>query len=93
MSKVLYIYHLFELKTNLKNGLKNNFSKVQVNKMPAFTKKGYKKMKIPKKLYSLIMEKRTPDGGKIEKCPSYHMINCHKLSANGTVGKLENIKN
>ena len=54
--------------------------------MPAFTKKGYKKMKIPKKLYSLIMEKRTPEGGKIEKCPSFHMINCHKLSANGTVG-------
>ena len=75
------------------NGIKTDFSKVQVNKMPAYTKKGYKKMKIPKKLYSLIMEKLTPDDGKIEKCPGYHMINCHKLSANGTVGKLENIKN
>ena len=75
------------------NGIKTDFSKVQVNKMPAYTKKGYKKMKIPKKLYSLIMEKRTPDEGKIEKCPSNHLINCHKLSANGTIGEIENFQN
>ena len=72
------------------NGIKTDFSKVQVNKMPAYTKKGYKKMKIPKKLNSLIMEKRTPDEGGIEKCPSNHLINCHKLSANGTIGEIAN---
>ena len=58
---------------------------LQSKTMPAYTQKGYVKMKIPSQLYELINQAK--DGAKIvtESCVSIRQ-NCARIKEDGTVG-------
>ena len=69
----------------------------QVAEMPAFTKEGYKKMKIPSHLYDLITQTVNPEVIKTEWCDDfelsdgawYPLYNCARIKEDGvTKGKL-----
>ena len=69
----------------------------QVAEMPAFTKEGYKKMKIPSHLYDLITQTINPEVIKTEWCDDfelsdgawYPLYNCARIKEDGvTKGKL-----
>ena len=69
----------------------------QVAEMPAFTKEGYKKMKIPSHLYDLITQTVNPEVMKTEWCDDfeysddtwYPLYNCARMKEDGvTKGKL-----
>ena len=62
------------------------YSLTQSQKMPAYTKFGYQKMKIPKQLYDLIYDARYKAKMSIENCEmEYH--NCQRIKSDGTLGK------
>ena len=58
----------------------------QSQKMPAYTKFGYQKMKIPQQLYDLIYEARYEAKMSIEKC-EWEFHNCQRIKSDGTLGK------
>ena len=69
----------------------------QVAEMPAFTKEGYKKMKIPSHLYDLITQTINPEVIKTEWCDDfelsdgawYPLYNCARIKEDGvSKGKL-----
>ena len=63
----------------------------QVAEMPAFTKEGYKKMKIPSHLYDLITQTVNPEHIKTEWCDDFEysddtwfpLYNCARLKEDG----------
>ena len=58
----------------------------QLLEMPKYTKSGFKKMKIPKKLFDLIVEE-CDDNFKYETCENGvdKVINCHQIDSEGRV--------
>jgi len=71
----------------------------QVAEMPAFTKEGYKKMKIPSHLYDLITQTINPEVIKTEWCDDfelsdhawYPLYNCARIKEDGVTKELKNI--
>ena len=70
----------------------------QVAEMPAFTKEGYKKMKIPSHLYDLITQTVNPEHIKTERCDdfeysAYPLYNCARLKEDGVTKGMLHIHN
>ena len=73
----------------------------QVAEMPAFTKQGYKKMKIPSHLYDLITQTINPEVIKTEWCDDFEysddtwfpLYNCARLKEDGVTKGMLHIHN
>ena len=56
--------------------------------MPAFTSKGYKKIKIPISLFQLIYNSQTSNGLSFEDCLADDpMFNCQRIKHTNVIGK------
>ena len=77
---------------------RKNMSKIeerlryQMKRIPGFTKIGYKKMKMPKKLHQLILKARQTDNFTYPDCEAdWAMFNCQRVTKDGKIEPTHNL--
>ena len=66
-----------------------NWVKNQMETIPKFTRTGYKKIRMPRKMHKMILKARQIDNFTYPACePNWPMHNCQRITNDGKIGKI-----